>query len=666
MKKIFSILSASLLLFAACNQEPAAPVQAVEPLPDGTMATVHFTVEFPETVLFTRANGEMGDQPDITEMYLAIWGSGGNSLNHWIPATIETLSSDNRDGVSRATYKAQIPISSTAMPIHFIANPPAEQNPPQMGVSQKVLMDKMITRDSTINGQKVRIGAYWQKVTLASVVAKTDAQGNPIKEDGEYVVDLDLTYKAGTTTPGLKNIPLVRNFAKVHYSSPKPGDSNYKGFEVQAWTIINVPSSGYIAPYQNQLEFDNAYTSIGNYTKVGADGESGDFYAYLQSSSYPGYQTLNSIDTGKPSEPTTCPDAVYMYERTIPNGLNPQTAVIAKIKWDDSAANITNAENKSLAGHTYWYKIELQNSDNEYFPFRRNIYYNIILQDIIGDGEQSFDAAYSGSYFGDVSSSLETANLNEVSNNQTRIAVNQMDFVHVGTDVRTFDVFFRFYPNAASDTPVITTVNNAATTGNYVHCSERADDQLGAAIKSISYESAQGGWGHIVVTVYGSGANPLRSKLRVEGASDGKRKIYRDITFTVMQKQDLEPTTGLSYPQGLNGKNKPVTLTIVLPRELSYSMFPLQFKIEPKNKNLSTTDFSLPVQYGTSAYDSNKNSYYFIKTITFSEYAKIVDGAYSYTTSFPCEMFTTQDGNNDVSMTVTNIQGYFNPKPLTR
>lgn len=659
MKKIFSILSASLLLFAACNMEPLTPNQAVEQLPDGTMATAYFTVEFPETIVFTRANGEMGDQPDITSMYLAIWGSGGNSLNHWIPATlVDELESDNRDGVSRATYKVQIPISSTSVPIHFIANPPADQIPPQMGVDQKTLMDKMVTTDG--------VGAYWQKVTLKSVVAKIGSDGKPVMENGEYVVDLDLTYKDGTTTPGLKEIPLVRNFAKVRYSSPHPDDADYKGFEVQAWTIINVPSSGYIAPYQDQVAFDNAYTTIGSYLKVGADGESGDFYSYLQSSNYPGYQTLNSINTGKPAEPSSCPDAVYMYERTIPNGLNPQTAVIAKIKWDSTASKITNPENRSLAGHSYWYKIELQNSDNEYFPFRRNIYYNIVLQDIIGDGEDTFDAAYNGSYFGDVSSSLETANLNEVSNNQTRIAVNQMDFVHVGSEQRTFDVYFRFYPNAASDTPVITTVNNTAQSGNYVHAYVRADDQLGPAISTVEFQSAQGGWGHIVVTVNGSGANTLRSKLRVEGSADGKRKIYRDITFTVMQKQNLGASTGLSYTDGLNGKNKPVILTIDLPEGLSYSMFPLQFKIEPKNKNLSTTDFSLPVQYGTSAYDSNKNSYYFIKTITFSEYASIVNGAYEYTTSFHCNLFTTQDGYNDVSMTITNIQGYFNPWVFTQ
>lgn len=660
MKKIFSILSASLLLLAACTREPVASEQTAEPLPDGTMATVTFTVEFPETVLFTRANGEMGDQPDITNMYLAIWGSGGNSLNHWIPATlVDNLASDNRDGVSRATYKAQIPVSSTSVPIHFIANPPADQIPPEMGKDQKTTLDKMVTSDG--------VGAYWQKVTLASVVAKTNDQGEPIKVDGEYVVDLDLTYKEGTTTPGLKNIPLVRNFAKVRYSSPPKNTDEYKGFEVLAWTIINVPESGYIAPYQSQnnIGFDNAYTAISNYIKDGANGESGDFYTYLQSSNYPGYQTLNSIDTSKPAEPTTCPDAVYMYERTIPDGLNAQTAVIAQIKWDDSADKITNPENKSLKGKTYWYKIELQNSDNEYFPFRRNIYYNIVLKDIVGDGEMSFDDAYDGSYFGDVSSSLETANLNEVSNNQTRIAVNQMDFVHIGQDEKSFDVYFRFYPNAASDTPVVTTVNNSATTGNYVHATVKPDDSLDPAIKDVEYQSAQNGWGHIVVTVYGSGNNTLRSKLRVEGASDGKRKIYRDITFTVMKKQDLAAATALSYPEGLNGKNKPVTLTIALPDGLSYSMFPLQFKIEPKNKNLSTTDFSLPVQYGTSAYDSNKNSYYFIKTITFSEYASIVNGAYSYTTSFPCSLFTTQDGTNDVSMSITNLNGYFNDKVLT-
>ncbi|MBR1576563.1 MAG: hypothetical protein IJ654_08970 [Bacteroidales bacterium] len=665
MKKAFTILSAALLLLAACNREPAAPTQAAEPLPDGTMAAVRFTVEFPETILETRTNGEMGDQPDITELYLAIWGAGGNSLNHWIPATLETLSSDNRDGVSRATYKAMIPLSSEQMPIHFIANPPAEQNPPQMGVDQKTLMDKMVTRDSTISGQKARIGAYWQKVTLASVVAKTDASGNPVKEEnGEYIVDVTKTYKLGTTTPGLVDVPLVRNFAKVRYSSPGPTEASYKGFQVIAWTLINVPSSGYIAPYQSTSAFDNAYTVIGNYLKQGADGTSGDFYTYLQSTSYPGYQTLNSIDTGKPAEPTSCPEAMYMYERAIPDGLNPQTAVIAKIQWDTDASKITNADNKSLSGKTYWYKIELQNTEHEYFPFRRNIYYNIVLQDIIGDGEQTFDKAYSGNFFGDVSSSLETANLNEVSNNQTRIAVNQMDFVHIGEEARSFDVYFRFFPDAKSDSGVVTTVDNSATSGSYVHVSVRADDQYAAAIDTVEYKSAQDGWGHIVVTVKGSGTNTLRSKLRVEGAANGKRKIYRDITFTVMQKQNLGAATAVSTPDGTTGKNKTVTLTIDLPEGLSYSMFPLQFKIEPKNKNLSTSDFSLPVQYGTSAYDSSKNSYYFIKTINFSEYASVVNGSYQYTTSFPCTMFTTQDGSNDVSMMVTNIQGFFNPLPL--
>ena len=663
MKKTLYILSASLLMLAACTREPVAPTQAVEPLPDGTMATATFTVEFPEAVLQTRANGEMGDQPDITELYLAIWGEGGNSLNHWVKAEIQPLASDNRDGVTRAEYKVQIPLSSTRVPIHFIANPPADQIPPTMGQNQKDLMDKMVTRDTTINGTKIRVGAYWQMVTLASVEAKKDASGQYIKnEDGEYVVDIDHTYKVGTTTPGLKDIPLVRNFAKVKYSSPKSGDTDYKGFEVKAWTIINVPSSGYIAPYQNG--FDTPYVNIGSFTKVGADGASGDFYAQLQSAAYPGYQTLGSIDTSKPEAPTGCPDAVYMYERAIPNGLNPQTAVIAMIQWDSDVSKITNKDNEGLAGFAYWYKIELQNSQNEYFPFRRNIYYDIKLEEIIGDGETSFDAAYSGSYFGDVSSSIETANLNEVSNNQTRIVVNQMDFVHVGTNEKTFDVFFKFYPNAKSEAGVITTVDNNATSGNYVHATKRDS----SAFKSVTFKSAQNGWGHIEVTVVGAGDTDLKGVLRVEGASDGKRKIYRDITFNVMKKKNLQSTTDVSTPEGVQGKNKPVTLNIVLPEGLPYSMFPLQFQIEPKNKNLSTSDFSLPVQYGKSAYDSNKNSYYFIKTITFAEYAKIVNGAYQYTTTFPCVMFTTQDGNNNVSMTISNVasQGYFNPYPITK
>ena len=288
--------------------------------------------------------------------------------------------------------------------------------------------------------------------------------------------------------------------------------------------------------------------------------------------------------------------------------------------------------------------------------------------DIEGDGEMSFDDAYSGPYFGDISSSIETANLNEVNNNQSRIVVNQMDFVHVGSTSRTFDVFFQFYPDASSTSNVITSVNNSATSGNYVNTSVRSVPGYSPAftVAQVQTQDATGGWGHITVTVNGSSGSTLRTKLRVQGNATGKRVIYRDITFTVMEKQDLTSETDLDTPQGTNGKNKPVTVTIGLPEDLGYSMFPLQFQIEPKNNNLSTNDSKLPVQFGPSAYTSGKNAYYFLKTITYAEYCRIENGQYVYTTEFPCSFFTTQDGNNDVTLTITNVdsQGYFNSVEL--
>lgn len=643
MKKSFYILSA-LLALAACSKEMDVPVRSLEPLPEGTMAKVDFTVVFPENIVTTRAAGDMSDQPDITKLYVAILGSGEGVVKYWLPATLETVSQEGYD--HKATYSVMLPLSSERTPIHFVGNPPADYLP-VFDESEKSQMDRLITTG--------KAGAYWQKVILDKVPAKIDPNTGTYAtdDDGNYLVDIDNAFvygTEGTQNPqkGLKDVALVRNFAKINYSAAEDAD-----FTIDAWTLINIPASGYITPYQNG--YDTPYVMIGDYTKKG-ETPAGDFFNLLEQQDYAGYQTPDAIDTSKPEEPTSCPAAFYMYERRIPDAQNAQTAVVAHIQWNETITG----KNAGMAGKDFWYKIELMDEDNEYFPFRRNIYYNFILEDIEGDGEDSFDSACSGPYFGDISASIETANLNEVDNNQSRMIVNQMDFVHVGGNSRTFVIDFQFYPDASSSAGVITAVNNSATSGNYVNTTLKKVDGYDHAVTAVTPQAASGGWGHIQVTVSGSGENTLRSKVRVQGNATGKRVIYRDITFTVMEKQDL--TASVETPDGTTGKEKKVMLTITLPTDLSYSMFPLQFQIEPKNKNLSTNDSTLPVQFGPSAYDSSKNNYYFLKTITFSEYCKIVNGAYQYTTSFPCEMFTTQDGANDIDISVKNIesQGYFN------
>ena len=130
-----------------------------------------------------------------------------------------------------------------------------------------------------------------------------------------------------------------------------------------------------------------------------------------------------------------------------------------------------------------------------------------------------------------------------------------------------------------------------------------------------------------------------------------------------MNYQDFQ--TGSTHsklvPDGTN-----VTLTIQLPEELPSSIFPIQVRIESKDNNLSPSKVSadLPVNSGESYWTPGKNTFYFTKTISWSDYAKInkSTGLYEYVTAFPC-YFTNTDPSITTSKVVLSSE-YFNTLEL--
>jgi hypothetical protein len=84
-------------------------------------------------------------------------------------------------------------------------------------------------------------------------------------------------------------------------------------------------------------------------------------------------------------------------------------------------------------------------------------------------------------------------------------------------------------------------------------------------------------------------------------------------------------------PLTSDAMNKETTVNLVLPDGLPRDIFPLQVKIEAQNNGLTSIPdntvspaiSALPVKYGPSAFNSEKNSYYFVKTITYDDYATL-------------------------------------------
>ena len=204
------------------------------------------------------------------------------------------------------------------------------------------------------------------------------------------------------------------------------------------------------------------------------------------------------------------------------------------------------------------------------------------------------------------------------------------------------------------------------------------------AIASISdvvvTHNSNGTDNHGTITVTLNDSQPgivQKGKLKILGQVEGARALYREVEFTVMEKQQFvsgELETNAS-PLSSDDMNKETTVTIVLPDGLPRDIFPLQVKIEAQNNGLTSIPdnsvdpaiSALPVKYGKSAFNANKNSYYFVKTITFDDYAQISGTSYEYTNEFPCK-FKTRLGNglNATTIKINDMKGeYFEEKTLS-
>ena len=686
MKNTIYIFSA-LLMLAACSKEIQEPNFEGEVLPEGTMVKTTFTVSYPKDFVVYAETRALEEKPDIENMYLALFGS--TELQYWIPATLKGKPSDSEDYVAETkyVYEAMLPVTNSPLQIHFIGNVPAKysganaQIPQFSGSTQEKVMNEMISEDMK--------GGYWQKINVDYI--KATKKGNVTMVDFGDGISLD-------------DVPHVRNYAKISYEVPEESEDYHAEFKLLGYTLINVPKKAYIAPWQSGLRYDNYYRHI-----VGAE----DFYNSLIDNGYTGYTPDLSIDATKtveaqPERKENATSPVYMYERPLPD-VNNQTAVIAKIqwkpKWDtttmgptdhpsegydtadyilptdadgDTNPNFTN----NVAGNTYYYKIPLTDEDDLAIPILRNIYYSFHLLSIIGPGSELYEEALKGPFFGNISSSMEAANLTDITDTKTRLVVNRTNFTYLAPN--TANITVRYYPVAGSDsfvTNVYTTTPESTEPYVYLEVLSVSDShgtKYESAIakttvddKEVDDITSTDGTISVKTVAASTQGRIKRSKIRLTGVTQNKRKLYREITITVMPTQDLSSETTISS-ETVGGK-KNVTVTIGLPDELSYDIFPLTFKIEAENNNLSTNDTKLPVSFGPSAFTTGKNSYYFVKTITWAEYCKIIDGEYHWITAFPCALFATDTQSVKVKVRnfTTDEEGtekndvYFNAKELT-
>lgn len=629
---------------------------------DAETAELVFSVQFPEPIPVT-TKGTMDHGPRAAEafdIHLCIFGPGDGYVQNWITATKvgepTTTTYNDVEYITGGNFKVLLPLTDDKRTVHIIANPPESANPTTSDYIDNV-MEKMVNEGNTCS--------YWQQIILPSGIYADPENGTKVHPD----------IKAAFT-----NVQLLRNFAKLIVDGPDEGEDL---FELESWTLINVPKKGYVAPYTGIRTEEGRFPSGYSNAYLSASHTVTERYnQLLVTDNYKGSMPPlkdTMINVTFPGDPESVAQGVYvgnggskyMYERPLPSAEQAQTAVLIKVTFKEGHKVYELGPNEN-GNYTYWYKVELLDDKGAYVPVLRDFVYKLHILGLDEPGYLTARAAFGGAYFGNISASLETASLSELSNGKSTIYAETLDYtimVNPGggamflensnfyfipnLDFAT-EVFWKDTPGKCTITPTIETVPG------YPAAIEN--------INKVHFSGENDGTGPGTITIEPNAIDETMKKsiIRIKGKGqfDGSKELYRDIMITLMEKPDFKhgsDTTCIFNADTVhvNGVGNEVVLKIYLPEGLGSSVFPVQVRIEAQNNTLSANTPDLPVQTGKSLFDPSRNTFFFIYTINYDDYCWLNPRTRKYENNyeFKCSLFTSTTGDNSTPIKINDMRG---------
>ena len=573
MKKILFAISA-LFVLAACSHDNIEQV----PMPGEGTTVVNFSVQLPEMQEATRSFTKHG----IERLHLLVFDENG----YFVEAKAAAPTTPTSFGVASGTtygFSVELSQSPSKRTIHFVANSPTTDVKNYPFGSERELINAL----STSGAQD----AYWQRVELPDGIIKGQTAGSLV----------------GTSLANLTAVPLVRNFVKITGQNKVADDAN-GGFVLEGIALVNTPNQGTIAPYN---------VNRGNYAVY----HSSTTYSGLNSAGYYGFEPADmAIDTTIPI-PTTfvaAQDATddeetvahyaesYMYERRMHDMPSDYTYVIIKGKYNN--------------GTPSYYKVDIINKaqNGAYFDLLRNFNYVIDINAVLGDGFGSAEDAAAAVASNNISASIDTQNLLNISDGKARLYVEYVD--KVLTKAGTYTLKYKYVPNIKNqntvDNDYVTT--GSPTTTNPVDLSMVVE---GNVIKTGTVSVANAdvdGWRTITFeTKDVDGVKNQTITIRA-GA------LKRDIKLSLRDPFQMSvAVTGTGTALG-----SARTVTISLPTDLlPEAIFPLEFVIVDKNLSISPDtskdNNNLPVKTGINADGvavANGQYFGFVKKLEYEEY----------------------------------------------
>lgn len=704
MRKIQYIFLAAALALTACHRDELPVPTPNAKSSDDAKVAITFPVAIPVNGLSTKA---MADEPQVENIYVAVFGGSGY-FNEWVRAEVvgtemaeynyrDYEDSDNHD---YKIYKlaVRLSMSDSRLRLHVIANCPVG-DPPITGVSSEDTEDVVMSKVRSQIGEKNN-DAYWQKIILPIGIRAVTEITNGVEqykldENGDRIPTVETIAQFDRHSP----IPLVRNFARICLIT-KTTDVT-----IDRFCLAYAPKEGPVAPilpgmYYSDVwgepvtgESDYKETFFINYQdhpltsndpSVKAIGDAPfNYTGYtpgdLKFGTYP-----SSLEEMTPWSKDTY---LYVYERSKPRVGQKATRVIIHAKKGNEAWK--------------YYPLDIVDAtDGGPAALMRNYTYVLELTEIAPGTGQETIAKAADATAANVSADPRTADLNEVSDGTAMIATSYIDTTAIKAD--KYSVMYRFVPvvannnktesNNPSTTPTGVTLKFGYNDGNgfvegansangnafasdpkietntngsaklYVRNGNGWSVATDAQISDTSIEK----WGRINYTTVGTAGSAFDKAytkvIRVIGIKGNGTQIYRDVQVNLIPRKDMVVKCLDKYVADTIGASE--TVRIYIPDDLTRSMFPVEFKLQPEAGSLTPREGdNLPVQSGKSIVPGKEtqSAYFFVKTLTRQQYESLpteeVDGkTLKY---FDCK-FKSSKANSATTVYVSSE--YFNEK----
>lgn len=398
--------------------------------------------------------------------------------------------------------------------------------------------------------------AYWQRVVLS----------NGILEGNEEMATK------------FTKVPLVRNFVKISV------DNQAEIFKYESIAVINVPDKGTVAPFN---------VNDGTYAAYSA----GIAYSTLNDAGYYGYEPSDmkivNTDTSNPKFATEH----YIYERRQNQDDNDYTYVIIEGKYNNS-------------GTSTYYKVDIVDDNKKPYNLLRNFNYVIKINNVLGPGYESADAAAKAAASNNISASIDTKNLLNISDGSSRLYVEYVN--KVITKPGTFTLKYKYLPNISDNTQT----NYNVPANDNVDLSKVVEGDVIASKNNATSDDASG-WRTITFT---TPETITETKLQTITIKAGV--LQREINLILCKPFVLNVT---STPSGSAALNADATVTLGLPAGLPAAIFPLEFVIVETGLSISpdASENNLPVRTSLNVNGqtvSGGQYFGFVKKVEYSDY----------------------------------------------